>query len=360
MNIGFISDESLLGYLLGALDDDECSAVREALMKDRHLRIRLASLQSMSVPLHDELDVCDPPKSMVSRVMSDLALDRVGVPDALSMPLVQTSAIEEKNLVPLCSAETMGSAETSGIGNKFAWLDTGMSLTAAAIGFCLLAPSILQTRETARTSQCGSGLITLGQQIEDYAFQDRYARVPEIPTQGRLAFAGIYAIRLNDKGYLGEKQLLWCPSESSERLTPVGMGARRLPSAEELLAISAAKLRVWQHIAGGSYAYNLGVVINNQHQMPTLKVASNVASNVAILGDAPVRSHENELVFTAHRGLASNVLYQDGRVQLIRFDHGYDGSDHPYLNRNGLTEAGIDSDDSALGISYLSPLGPAR
>ncbi len=350
MTFVFISDETLLGYLLGALDDAEHLAVREALLKDRHLRVRLSSLQSIAISLHGENDLCEPPPSMVSKVMSDLNFNKeVDHETSIRLPRETPTSAENEKLI-------LGSVESRSAGAKIAWLDTGMSLTAAAIGFCLLAPAILQTRESARASQCQGSLMALGQQIRDYAFQDRHTRVPEVPTEGSLAFAGIYAIHLNDKGYLEEKQLLWCPSEPTERLTIVGIGERLLPSAVELQSLPATRLRIWQHIAGGSYAYNLGVLVNNQHSMPTL----DAPSNVAILADAPAHPNGETMVFTAHRGLASNVLYQDGHVQLIRFDHDYDGSDHPYLNRNGVTEAGVDHDDSALGVSYLSPLGRLR
>lgn len=347
----FISDETLLGYLIGALDDQENLLVQEALQKDRHLRIRLATLQSMTISMKDVREIFEPPGTMVSRVMSNVTMndvesDRV-VDDTSTSKLLSTNAKD----LSLVSSSCDGKSSIKNV-----WLDAGISFSAAMIGFCLIAPAILQTRESARTTQCASGLFALGQQIRDFAFQNRHTTVPEIPVDGPLAFAGIYAIHLNDAGYLEEKQVLWCPSEMNYRLAVVGRGDRRLPSATELQTISAAKLRLWRHIAGGSYAYNLGMLVNNQHTMPNIESRS----DVAILADAPIQTEKSTTLLTTHRGQASNILYRDGRVQLIRFDHGYEGSDHPYLNRLGLTEAGIDEDDSALGVSYLAPLGPSR
>ena len=347
MTFGFISDETLLGYLLGALDEQEQNSVHDALLRDRILRARLNALQAMSVPIADEDELYEPPARMVSQVMFDVSeSDRES--QQTDSSLIESPDRSDKRSPSQLSAENRSLIRTN------SWLDTGMSLTAAAIGFCLVAPAILQTRETARTSQCAAGLMTLGQQIRDFAFQNRNSRVPEIPTEGPLAFAGVYAIHLNDAGLLIEKQILWCPNAGDQRLTVVGMGKHRMPSAVELKMLSAERRRVWQHIAGGSYAYNLGVMINNQHTMPSI----DDRSDIALLADAPTQSPVAKMVFTAHRGQASNVLYRDGRIRLLRLDHDYDGPDHPYLNRNGVSEAGIESDDSAMGASYLPPLGP--
>jgi hypothetical protein len=344
---GFISDETLLGYLLGALDEQEHAAVGEALQKDRLLRARLNALQSMSAPMLDEEDLYEPPGAMVSRVMSD-----VRDADLEDSDEVASSSLDDPRHADKQSTHLLSKANRMFDG-KYVWMDTVFSLTAAVIGFCLIAPAILRSRETARTSQCAAGLITLGQQIRDFALQNRQARLPEVPTDGPLAFAGVYAIRLNDSELLEEKQKLWCPSSGDERLSVVGVGERRLPSAAELQCLPLERLRTWQRIAGGSYAYNLGVVVNNEHTMPSL----DDRSDIAILGDAPLPAIGTKLIFSAHRGMASNVLYQDGRVRLMRLGHGYDGPDHPYLNRRGIIEAGVEQGDSALGASYLSPLG---
>lgn len=349
MTFGFITDETLLGYLLGALDDQERTFVHDALLLDRHLRVRLNAIQAMSVPMLNEDDIYEPPGALVSRVMSDVRDVEIEIPETSSSAIEPASDAGSRSM-------SHSATHLKSFSGKNSWLETGMSLTAAAIGFCLVAPAILQTRETARTSHCAAGLMTLGQQIRDFAFNNRNSRVPEVPTEGPLAFAGVYAIRLNDAGLLQEKQFLWCPSAGDVRLSVVGIGERRFPSAIELQTLPENKRRVWRHIAGGSYAYNLGIVVNNLHTMPSM----DEPSDIAILADAPRPSNITKLVFSAHRGIASNVLYRDGRVRFLRLDHGYDGPDHPYLNRNGVTQAGIERGDSALGASYLPPLGPVR
>jgi hypothetical protein len=348
---GFISDETLLGYLLGALEDSEHAVVRDALLRDKHLQVRLRALQAMSGPMLGEDEIYEPPGAMVSRLMCDVEAVEEEAPRGCRSD--DSDDIDSK---PDNAVVTSAPHPLQAFAGKSTWIDLGMSLTAAAIGFCLVAPAVLQTRETARASQCASGLMTLGLQIRDFAFKHRYSRVPEVEAEGPLAFAGVYAIRLNDADLLDETQSLWCPSSGDARLSEVGIGERRFPSADELKRLPGSKRRVWQHIVGGSYAYNLGVIINNQHTMPSLEDAS----DVAILADAPGMPDERKLVFTAHRGVASNVLYRDGRVQLLRMNRRYDGPDHPYLNRNGVIQAGVDVGDSALGASYQPPLGPVR
>ncbi len=347
MTFGFISDETLFGYLLGALDDQELALVNDALQHDKHLRVRLNAIRAMSAPMLNDGEIYEPPGSMVSQVMSDVRDYENNAPLS-NFPEVESACDDD--------SESQRATTRIAFGGKSSWLDTGMSLTAAAIGFCLVAPAILQTRETARTSQCAAGLMTLGQQIRDFAFNSRHSKVPEVPVDGPLAFAGVYAIRLNDAGLLQDKQILWCPSDGQMRFSIVDIGERRLPSADELTALPDKNRRVWQHLAGGSYAYTLGVMINSVHTMPSL----DDSTEVAILADAPIQSNGGTLIFSAHRGFASNVLYRDGHVRLMRLNHGYDGPDHPYLNRNGVTQAGVEHGDSALGASYLPPIGPVR
>ncbi len=234
------------------------------------------------------------------------------------------------------------------------WLDTVTILAVGLIFLGLIGPAITASRESARSSSCAHGLEQLGEHLRDFAFHNRNQSIPEIPVTGPLSFAGAFALQLHDAQYLGDFQNLWCPSDVVRRVA----GSRRvtLPSTDEFLRMSETDRREWRHVAGGNYAYSLGVMVADDHRMPSL----DGPTTHAILADAPTRIDEDRISFAVHFGEAANVLYEDGHVELLRVDIPLDLVDHPFFNHDGKIEAGRDEEDSALGSSFISPLGTLR
>jgi hypothetical protein len=188
--------------------------------------------------------------------------------------------------------------------------------------------------------------------IRDYAFFRPTHVVPEVDSAGPLAFAGVYALRLSDAGFLNDRSILWCPNSQPSNQLTFSLSSGPPPRIEEIVAMTLSRREVWQRIAGGSYAYNLGIMINDQHTTPKMQNRS----SFAILADAPLRETNGKKTWTVHFGSTSNILFEDGHVQLMRFDKQIDLLDHPYWNHQGENRAGVDLNDSVLGRSSRNPL----
>ncbi len=336
-----------MGYLLDALTDEEVQAVEDELAANSHLRLRLKSMREMLFPLAEDNDVYEPPSGLSDRVLGalDEATDEAGDNTANSEISIGTQQPE----LPVLSASERDKGDSKA---PRAWSDLFVGLSAAIVGLCILSPAILKSQEGARTAHCAGQLHEIGQMIRDYAFYRPKHVVPEVDAAGPLAFAGVYAIRLSDAGLLDDRSLLWCPSnQPSDQLT-FSLGSGPAPRIEELLNMPQARREIWQRIAGGSYAYNLGIMIDQQHATPQMQNRP----SFAILADAPLRESADKKAWTVHFGSSSNVLFEDGHIQLMRFDEQLDLLDHPYWNHQGENRAGVDSNDSVLGRSGRNPL----
>lgn len=100
---------------------------------------------------------------------------------------------------------------------------------------------------------CSNNLASLGASLVSFAELNPDRRFPSLDLQGPFAFAGSYAIRLNDIALIDRQDVLWCPS-----LTPT-IGYRvQLPSEQQVRDAAPYRLQQWKQTAGGTYAYNLG------------------------------------------------------------------------------------------------------
>jgi len=331
-----------MGYLLDALSNDETLSVENALLIDPHLRVRLKSLRELLFPLASDNDVYEPPDGLSDRVL--------GVLDN-QYPL-ETVVNDAPPAADLASAGLPSDRNKMDSGPGRGWADLFVGLTAAIVGLCILSPAILKSQEGARASQCSGKLHELGEMIRDYAFFRPGRVVPEVEAEGPLSFAGVYAIRLSDMGFLSDRSKLWCSSSQLANPLSFSFSSNCNPSIRELIDMTSSRREFWQHVAGGSYAYNLGIMVDDEHSTPRMQSRP----HFAILADAPLRESAQQKTWTVHMGIATNILYEDGHTQLVRFNEPLDFMDHPYWNDKGENRAGVDSNDSVLGRSNRNPL----
>lgn len=183
-----------------------------------------------------------------------------------------------------------------------------------------------------------------------YSNCDPARRIPSIELMGPMAFSGVYAIRLNDHGMLEQPEQLWCPS-----IAQVLKHRNFLLSSDRLRQCDARTAESCRRLAGGSYAFNLGIVENGNYVTPQW----NGQTHFAILADAPMLRPDGYRWY-AHGGRGINILFDDGHVSFVRFTGEFDAIDNPYYNRDGKRAAGLDRDDSALGPSPLPPFPSLR
>ena len=343
--------EDLLGYLLGALEPHEMRRVARMIEEDPCVRDQLAEIQRALEPLdnHSDQTIEPTPPDLVSRTMANLPPLSEALPEAKSSNEHSLQATYA-SLVPMHPGVEFAES------NQLSWLDWFSGSVAAAAILGLLLPSMAAGRFETRKAACQAQLRQLGTALTQFVIRDGQNRLPRVAESGPEAFAGVYAVRLNDDGLLPDGSIRWCPSlatpkRSAITLTPID----RVESLEELRSAPADKLRQIQQFAGGQYAYTLGVFDKARLTPPRFQARS----SFAVMSDAPpagFSDREDLDRLTGHDGEGINVLFEDGRVQFIALPTLNVLPDHPLLNNWGRVEAGVNIDDASLAPSWVAPL----
>ncbi len=427
-------DEDLLGYLLGALEPHEMRRVEERLRVDPDAREELAQIERSLRPLDESREPNEsPPPDLIARTLASLppwpaAGDSVSTGDSASEGEASASegeglvadgddrvpAVERAGVVSLSPLRS--AVETPG-GTNRGWLDWLAMAVASAILLALLLPALVEGRFEARKIACQDQLRQFGSAITQFVMRDETERLPAVAERGPEAFAGIYAVRLNDAGLLPNPSLRWCPSlgrpePASEvgerssgrsawspgfrersvssgdgvfadpsadpsggrdlgtgRLSPatgrfssengvaeatVGDRASRIVSAASLYHASVNRLKELQRLSGGHYAYSLGVVDGRRYGSPRYQART----SFAVMSDAPLGGDPRSRIDRSrlgHGGRGINVLYESGRVRFVPIEAIEAIPDHPLLNLRGDVEAGVNIDDAVLAPSWRGP-----
>ena len=320
--------EQLLGFLLDALDDVEREEFERQLQHDPQLQLELESLQSTLEPLAESYEEHEPPPTLAERTCA----------------LVTGHANAER--VTLARPGFSAAAASGVAGSRFSLADmfvaAGIFLAAAMLFF----PVILNSRHLARQTHCQNNLSHLGLALANYSDKDPGGFYPCVPTEGKFSFAGIYAPILRDSGYLQDPTWILCPSSSLAQ----DPGGFRIPSLAELDRANRITIVVFRRVAGGSYGFNLGFVVDGRHHWPRNKGRT----HFALMADAPNPAWR-DLRSLNHGGRGQNLLFDDGHVRFVVECVGEGYLDHPFQNHFGRPEAGVDENDSVIGSSFRSP-----
>jgi prepilin-type processing-associated H-X9-DG protein len=364
------SDETLLGYILGGLSDEENAEIEALLLGNPSLQQRLRDLRSLLEPLAEEFLaeeflaeehlVEESPDKAISP--SDIPSE--GQHETLDLPpagLIEQTlwAIEQQSKSPsptraFALSQQFHSAESQ--STRVAWLDSLVALAAGIVVLSFLLPGILRWRESARQHECAENLRHLGSALISFAQFQPTHRLPAIEPQGPLSFAGVYAIRLQDKELLDTKRWLQCPGE------PSSPWLANIPTSQQYLQAPESKRYVWRMLAGGDYSYHMGSIVEDKYQAPSIESSA----RVAWIGDrwpAELHTEPNDEDFELHGNRGLNVLYNDGSVQWLKLPklQKLASIDHPYLNHHLKVAPGIGEADACLGPSHLLPaIGATR
>jgi hypothetical protein len=240
------------------------------------------------------------------------------------------------------------------------WMDWAGGAAAAAVMLGLLLPSLAQGRFESRKAACQDQLRQFGTAITQFVNRNQQERLPAVSETGPEAFAGVYAVRLNEAGLINDPSIRWCPSldtPSNDQVTLTSLN--EIVSIDELHEASVDRLRQIQQFVGGHYAYTLGVIDQDQFSSPRFESRS----SFAVMSDAPFTGITNldELAMRiGHSGTGINVLFEDGRVKFIMVSSLDSMPDHPLLNHRGEAEAGVNVDDASLAPSWRPPFVNVR
>jgi len=354
--------EDLLGYLLGALDDDDMHRISELLKNDPELRKGLEELKKTIDVMEDAYVPTEPPPAdLVSRTLelideqsSSIASPTSPKNDSLRLAKVRS----EENLVELGLSDPVSPMSGSASGRWFDWIGAA---AAAVIILCILLPALANGRFEARKAACQDQLRRLGVALTQFVSRTPEQRLPAVAASGPEAFAGVYALRLNESGLIPDGEIRWCPSlalPDDDQSSLVNLG--EVGSLENLRQAPVNELQEIQKFAGGHYAYNLGVVIDNQYTSPRFEARASFAvmSDTPLIGNLGVGDlgHSDRLSeWIGHSGRGINILFEDGRVTFVPTESIHSLPDHPLLNHQGEVEAGVNIDDASLAPSWRPP-----
>jgi prepilin-type processing-associated H-X9-DG protein len=344
------SDETLLGYLLGGLTDEESSQIEAALFLSSNLRQRVEDLKGLLDPLTSSNDVYEPRSDLVKDTLawiSNATQEELQPNNISSGDPIEVSEVADAQRLDWSDAPT---------SVRVAWLDSLVTIAAGIIFFSFLFPSIWQWRESSRRIACAENIRNIGAGIASYVDLSPSGQLPPIEIGGTKTFAGMYAIHLRDLNLLDSSKWVHCPS--NRPLSILSM----IPTSEQFLSSTPEQQQILRYLVGGNYAYHLGVWINGRYQMP--KLESPV--RFAVLGDMWPSSFGavdiTEPPPMLHGERVANMLFNDGSIRLIRLpsqqDAGFLNSasiDNPFLNQDQQQDVGIGIHDACLGPSYWQP-----
>ena len=307
----------LLGYLLGALDEDEQKRVEAQLHEDPELREQLKLLERSLMPLDEIDETSDPPPGLARRTLSLVESHR-GQP-AISRPAVRS---------------------------RLRLADMLASTVACSIVALLLFPAILNARFTSRVNSCQMNLRNLGTQLVTYAESHKNRHYPPLDASGKFSFAGMTPIQLREAQLLDARSpYVICAGAGMELSQWSG-----IPDTYQIRQAVDDTLERLQEEAGGSYGWYLGVYVDGVYQSPRYLGRS----NFVIVADAPNYSREH-MVSTNHASIGINLLFDDQHVEFVKACRMLDcGEDH-LRNDAGFVGAGSTPNDSVVGLSAIGP-----
>ncbi|MBN1911956.1 MAG: hypothetical protein JW818_19700 [Pirellulales bacterium] len=327
--------DQLLGYLLGALDDDEQKTLEQRLADDPALRHDLTLLNRALAPLDGARRQFDPPPGLAARTCQLVA----ELPARAKNPSVETRPRPAVHIMR--DADMLGDPAV-----RFRWQDLLMVAGVLLASLVILFPALHNSRVQARLLACQDNLRQLGTALTDYS-QQHDGWFPQLPTKGPLAAASAFGPILAQQDYLDDDRIVVCPSSPLAEEDEF-----HIPSLAELEAADPIdELPELQERMGGSYGYNLGYQDDSGYHAP-----KNLGrAYYAIASDAPSDSLPQRQSIN-HGRYGQNVLFEDNHVCFLLSPYPAEIGDNLFLNDDGDVAAGTNQDDSVIGAGATPPI----
>lgn len=346
--------EDLLGYLLGALEQEDHRRVDRALSENEQLRDELAAIRQQLVPLarvEETEEVVAFPAGLARRTCEFVSRQSRTDDNRTDHSRADHSRTEAS--APTAAAELQMSDISheirSTISKNGSWslADYVISATVAVLVLGLITPALLASRNQSRLLACQDNLRKIGTGLFNYA-ENNHDRFIPIEKEGAFSVAGAYAPVLRGDGYLDQDNVFYCSAAVADGLNEVRPVPSRL-ELEKAARENSQQLAQLQAYMGGSYGYTLGYYENDKYICPI-----NLGRSFrVIMADAPSYDLANN-ASANHGGSGQNLLFEDGSILFAEKSSVGFPADSIFENRNGLIAAGTDVNDSVIGSSNAS------
>lgn len=327
--------ENIIGYLLGALDEDEMAQFEAELDRNVDLQIRVQdAARSLQVLEHDSVED-EPP---------------VGLVEATCMQVANaTVAVSRRKSGRTRSGRSRSNREVAYDTESWSMIDIIVAASVFFVACLLFFPAINNSRFHAEIAGCQDNLMNVGRALIEYSGHSPQGTFPKIPKSGPLGVAGMYAPTLLEHGLITEDHKFFCPSTSSYR-SNIDLS---IPTMSEISAASPGPARTAiQRKMGGSYGFVLGIMDGEKVR----GIRNQGRNNFALMTDTPVCE-----TMPLKRELKKhcNVFFECGSVRVLPLNAQSWQGDRLYENDNGQGFAGVHDNDAVIGGSAAKPL-PSR
>ncbi len=337
--------DELLAYLLNDLDDEERLRIEARIESDPIWQHELERLRSCVEEAHqaspsetDPSETDSPPEDLVRRTCSFVK---------------QASAQGELSPSVLPAGLTESIDVAAPVKSRWSLLDMVVAGGILLVMGTLLLPALREGRDAARRQQCHDNLHRLGAALAQFAEQTD----GQIPAIGRHENAGMYAVKLLEKGSLTREQLaelLVCPSTQLAEDIYSGVIVMRIPTRRELAAAKGVQRKLLLVNMGGSFAYRIGYVDKQKNYR---QVDFTQRCNAPVMADKPCSSVVG-FQSANHGGCGQNVLFQDQSVRYLQLCiETTDRDKHWFLNEDKQPAAGKHQNDIVMIRSEATPFG---
>ena len=311
--------DDLLDYALGRLEGARLREVEQRLAADPELAARAARIRAHLHALIDDGDEdLSPPADLLERTAALIAEHR------------RSRRRTYQDLLP--------------VRVPFRWADVAVAAGIFLAGILTLLPVIQRTRSQADITACADNLRQLGVALTRYALDS--GGYPHATAEAQAPYAGSFALRLHDAGYLPDCSILNCPGDGPNRM-PNPLPTHAWLCSQDGHAASAPCL---QNL---DYAYHLGY--REDHSCRPLPLGA--AIDAPLVADRPPFRDSHAVVTRGnspnHVGRGQNVLFRAGHVRWQTSRRWGTDSDI-FLNFRNLLGPGLALEDAVLGP------GPAR
>ena len=328
--------DQLLAYLFDDLPPEQRKRIEHHLQHDPTWQHEYEKLKQC-IEAHEE-----PPEKTTSPP-----------PDLLqrTCKLVNDSSIQAKG----SPTQLSEARECCDQGKRWSILDLVVA-GAILLGIAsLLLPALVESRRTARRTQCEDNL----KEIAAALFRFHDAQRQGLPHVEFEENAGIFVVKLAESGAIDRQQLahlLVCPSTQLADDVFQGTVVMKVPTRQALADMDPESLADLRARMAGSYAYQFGFVDPNDEKEEYQPMPFVGRSDVPMLGDKPQLTDVGWRS-SNHGDCGQNIVHQDGSSRFTSGCEAKSSIGHPFLNDEGQHAAGRGTHDAVLGRSEATPAG---